>query len=352
VARYTIERLGILMEPSDDPDEAEGVLNPASARGPDGQLYLFPRLVAKGNYSRVGKARVRYSDGSPASVERLGVAFEPEELWETNARTGGVEDPRIVRVPTLDAWLMTYSAYGPLGPRIGLAFSRDLERWERLGPVSFAYEPELRTDLNLYTNKDAVLFPGPVPGPDGAPAYAMLHRPTWDMSWIDPVEGERPPDGVTETRAGIWVSYADAERVQSDIRELTRLSDHREVAVSQQPWESLKIGGGTPPVRTSAGWLTVYHGVAGELVPGTDHQPKVRYCAGVMVHDAEDVSRLVYRSKEPLLEPELPEEREGIVPEVVFPTAIDLRDDGDADVFYGMADSRIGVARLRIVEDG
>ena len=36
------------------PLEVEGALDPAAARGPDRQLYLFPRLVAKGNYSRTG----------------------------------------------------------------------------------------------------------------------------------------------------------------------------------------------------------------------------------------------------------------------------------------------------------
>jgi predicted GH43/DUF377 family glycosyl hydrolase len=53
------------------------------------------------------------------------------------------------------------------------------------------------------------------------------------------------------------------------------------------------------------------------------------------------------RSATPLLEPELVEERDGIVPNVVFPTALELGADGEAYVFYGMADSRIGVARLR-----
>jgi predicted GH43/DUF377 family glycosyl hydrolase len=46
-------------------------------------------------------------------------------------------------------------------------------------------------------------------------------------------------------------------------------------------------------------------------------------------------------------EPETKEEREGRVPNVVFPTAIDVRDGGEADVYYGMADFRIGAARLR-----
>jgi hypothetical protein len=54
----TLRRLGIVMEPqSDDAHEAGGVLNPAVARGPDGQLYLLPRLVATGNYSRIGEVR-------------------------------------------------------------------------------------------------------------------------------------------------------------------------------------------------------------------------------------------------------------------------------------------------------
>ena len=57
---YRLERLGVVMEPlPGDPREVEGVLNPACARSHDGVLYLFPRLVAQGNYSRIGRARVR-----------------------------------------------------------------------------------------------------------------------------------------------------------------------------------------------------------------------------------------------------------------------------------------------------
>ena len=56
-----LRRLGLIMEPEPgNPHEIEGTLNPAAARGPDGHLYLFPRLVAKGNYSRIGVARVKF----------------------------------------------------------------------------------------------------------------------------------------------------------------------------------------------------------------------------------------------------------------------------------------------------
>ena len=64
---FQLQRLGMLMEPEPgNPQEIEGVLNPAAARGPDGKLYLFPRLVAKGNYSRIGIARVKFNEaGDP-----------------------------------------------------------------------------------------------------------------------------------------------------------------------------------------------------------------------------------------------------------------------------------------------
>ena len=85
---FKLKRLGMLMEPEpSNPQEIEGVLNPAAARGPDGELYLFPRLVARGNYSRIGIARVRFNEaGDPAGVERLGIALEPEADYERRCR--------------------------------------------------------------------------------------------------------------------------------------------------------------------------------------------------------------------------------------------------------------------------
>jgi len=344
-----MERIGVLMtaDPA-DPRESWGVLNPASARGRDGVLYLFPRLVADRNVSRVGRARVLFDgDGVPCGVERLGVVLEARESWEKNSLGGGVEDPRITFVPRLDRYVMAYTAYGPLGPRVAAAASRDLLHWERLGPVSYAYDAGLGTDFQLVPNKDAMYFPEPVPGPDGEPSYAMLHRPMWDLSWIRDGEGETLPHGLTDPRPGIWVSYVPAADVEADIGALTHLRDHRLVALPEQAWESLKIGAGTVPLRVREGWLLLFHGVDGQLVRERVLQPKVRYAAGAMILATDDVSRVVARSAEPLLEPEVEGEIDGIVPNVIFPTALEPIDDDEAFVFYGMADSRIGVALLR-----
>jgi len=69
-----------------------------------------------------------------------------------------------------------------------------------------------------------------------------------------------------------------------------------------------------------------------------------------MVLSKEHPQVICYRSSEPVLTPHLPQERRGIIANVVFPTGIDRRDDRGAldrfDVYYGMADYRIGVARL------
>ena len=78
------------------------------------------------------------------------------------------------------------------------------------------------------------------------------------------------------------------------------------------------------------------------------------YSAGVMVLSKEHPQFIRYRSKEPVLAPVLSQERRGIVAKVVFPTGIDRRNDtgspGCFDVYYGMADARIGVARLDLPE--
>jgi predicted GH43/DUF377 family glycosyl hydrolase len=69
-----------------------------------------------------------------------------------------------------------------------------------------------------------------------------------------------------------------------------------------------------------------------------------------MVLSKEHPQMIRYRSAEPVLTPLLPQECRGTVPHVVFPTGIDRRDDlglpNRFDVYYGMADYRIGVARL------
>jgi beta-1,2-mannobiose phosphorylase / 1,2-beta-oligomannan phosphorylase len=345
---YRLTRRGLLMAPDPAiPEEAEGVLNPATAWGPDGELYLFPRVVGAGNRSRVGRARVLLGDdGVPVGVERLGVVLDADRGWEHGTAHGGVEDPRITTVPELGLQVMSYVAFGPLGPRPALAVSRDAAHWERLGPVLFAYDDALDTDLGLFPNKDVVLLPEVVPDPDGRPSFAFLHRPMWELDFARPAEQPPLPAGVTDARASIWISYVPADEARRDPRALTLLRGHRPLAGPEQPWERLKIGAGPAPIRTDEGWLLLYHGVDGRI-SGSSFEPQgaVRYAAGAMLLDPADPSRVLARTAAPLLEPESADETSGTVANVVFPTAIE-RIRGRDFVFYGMADARIGVAEL------
>jgi predicted GH43/DUF377 family glycosyl hydrolase len=340
---FELHRVGPVMEPEpNNPAEAWGVLNPASARH-NGELYLFPREVAEGNYSRIGIARVIFQDGTPTGVERLGHVLEPEEDYERSERShGGVEDPRITYVEPLGRWVMAYVALSQLGPRLALAVSDDLFHWQRLGLLR--YETTGGVDFNHYGNKDGMLFPDVVEDPNGNMCLAILHRPTYLVQGAEGTVALEIPSGVNDERESIWISYMSLDAAKNDIGTLINVYDNELVAVPEQPWEVLKIGGGTPPIRIPQGWLTFYHGVSGSysLDPGV---PKhVCYSAGAMVLDASRPTKIVYRSAEPVLVPEKHHEMHGIVPNVVFPTAIDARDEGRIDVYYGAADSQIAVA--------
>jgi predicted GH43/DUF377 family glycosyl hydrolase len=343
---YQLTRLGVIMTPEPgNPLETEGVLNPGSGRGPDGEVYLLPRLVAAGNVSRIGLAKVVTVDGVPASVQREAVVLEPDRSWERGAANAGVEDPRTTWIEALGLHVMTYVAFGPLGPRTAIATSTDLRTWTRLGPVLFGYDDDLDCDLNLFHNKDTVFFPEPVTAPDGTPSLAVLHRPMWDLGETRPGEGDRPPAGIPDTRHSIWISFVPLAAVQEDLGALAFWRQHRFLAGPQFDFEELKIGGGPAPLRVPEGWLLIHHGVTGELVRAFQQQQNVNYAAGAIILDAERPWRVLTRTSTPLLEPVTEEERSGIVPNVVFPTAIE-EIDGVHYLFYGMADSKIGVARI------
>ena len=311
-----------------NPYERGGVLNPAAVLH-NGVTYLYYRAVAETphNYSRILMATCKSGEDNSIEAVRLGrVALEPEadyELWvdsEGAVRAGGVEDPRITRIG--DTYYMAYTAYGSvdgsLGPRIALARSHDLFAWERmglvsLGPLNVTINGESRRiELALVPNKDAILFPERIGG-----RYCMMHRPMFPNSI-----------GLPQS---IWLSWS---------HDLLHWDDHQLVLSPTLPWESLKVGGGTPPLRTPHGWLTFYHGVEGLA----DTDPNRRYHAGALLLDLDNPARILYQSPQPVLSPQSHDETVGVVSNVVFPTGVVAQADGRIDVYYGMADQAIGLA--------
>ena len=103
-------------------------------------------------------------------------------------------------------------------------------------------------------------------------------------------------------------------------------------------WQSVKIGGGAAPIETSEGWLLIYHGV-------------LTSCSGYVYHfgaallDLDDPQKVIARGSRYLMAPEMPYERYGDVPNVVFPCAtLCDAETGRIAVYYGCADTVTGVA--------
>ncbi len=342
---FLLTRLGVVMRPdAGQEEEQEGATNPATARGRDNQLYLFPRMVDHRNYSRIGIARVLFDheDGIPRGVERLGIALKPAMPYEKGSGegAGGCEDPRVTYVEPLNCYVMTYAAVGPENAHVALAISEDLFTWRRLGLVEFLSDRRETGDLGQYVNKDAVFFPHPVLAPDGLPALAMLHRPIYG--------GQTKPGGVRDSRPSIWISYCPLPEAQQDVQALTRVSQHHVLAYPRAAWEAELIGAGAPPVLTPLGWLLVYHGVGPTTTSAGPEDEMTMYSAGVLILDKNDPRQILFRSSSPILVPETPDEMKGSRPNVVFPTGVDMHDNGLLDIYYGMANQRIGAARLAV----
>jgi predicted GH43/DUF377 family glycosyl hydrolase len=315
--RLTRLTKGPIIEPLKDHWwESKFVFNCASARIKD-KIYILYRAVGdEPNKSYIGLARSK--DGINID-ERLDYpVFRPEEDYEgVNCRdpnlTKGCEDPRAMIIG--DRLYMLYTANSGAISQIALAsigiddfISYDWNAWIRHGPT-----------FPNFPNKDAILFPEKF-----SERFAVYHR-------IDP---------------GIWISY------------LGRLEPpwpsqgHRIIITPRagMMWDGVKIGAGAQPIKTSFGWLIIYHGVDYLRI----------YRLGLILVDLNDPGEVLYRSPNAILEPERDYELgegKGLywVPRVVFTCGAvpaSNKDTLDTDdsilVYYGAADTVIGVARAKI----
>jgi predicted GH43/DUF377 family glycosyl hydrolase len=244
---------------------------------------------------------------------------------------------------------MTYTAFSPVGPRIALAWSKDLLAWKRMGLATFA--PFDGIDFVNVDDKDASLFPVAIPNHRGKMQLGLLHRPLFSGSRPEETVRADASRKIDVRHESIWISYCPMTAEGNDPPRLGVFNSHHRLASPVSRWERLKIGGGAPPILTRHGWLIAYHGVREVLDRGAAGH-HLSYSAGIMVLSKEHPQTILYRSPAPVLSPALPQEREGVVSNVVFPTGIDRRDDlhmpQRLDVYYGMADNCIGVARLDV----
>jgi len=221
----------------------------------------------------------------------------------------GIEDARITHID--DKFYITYVAVSKHGITTGLISTKDFNHFERLGII-------FTTD-----NKDVVLFPEKLNG-----QYIAFHRPL-SASPLDYPE--------------IWMAVSP---------DLLHWGDHRAIMGGNPKWGTMKVGAGTPPIRTEEGWLEIYHG----SYKAKESDTVGVYSAGAALFELNDPAKLIGITERPILVPEMDYEtlrpgseyeETGFLPNIVFPTGIVQQGD-ELFVYCGAADTFTTVIKLSL----
>jgi beta-1,2-mannobiose phosphorylase / 1,2-beta-oligomannan phosphorylase len=282
---------------------------------------LFPQMAADGQLTvqAVARGDSRYDASDPRLVRDLqskdvtltsishirlarssnGLHFKVDDQpWlsaEPPYESFGVEDARVSQIDGV--YYVNYSAVSPYGISTSLAATRDFEGIDRYGVI---LPP---------SNRDVVIFPEKIDR-----QYVCYHRPMPSLLG----------------RLNIWIATSP---------DLRHWGEHRIVLESGGGWESGRVGGGAPPIRTERGWLSIYHAA----------DPNDRYCLGAFLTPLDEPSRVIARSRQPILVPAAPYETNGFFPNVVFTCGALLRGD-ELLVYYGASDDVIALARSPLEE--
>lgn len=280
--------------------QARCVFNPAAIYEND-TVHIVYRAQAMNGTSVFGYASSKDGFHIDENLDHpIYIPREPFEIKTHENGNSGCEDPRITRIG--DRYYMFYTAYdGQNPPRVAMTsisvddFLQKQWNWETPKLIS----------LPGVDDKDACVVKGKKEG-----TYLAFHR--LDVS--------------------IWLQIATS----MDFSEENCLDGKVLAYPREDKWDDEKIGISAPPIETDQGWLLLYHGVS---------KPDKVYKVGAMLLDYNDPFEIIGRSEFPLFEPEMDYEKEGEVPNVVFPCGAVVIEDRLL-IYYGGADKVIGVATM------
>jgi len=283
--------------------ECRAVFNPAAIYL-NGKFRLVYRAMSTDNTSSFGYAETK--DGKTIDYRSNSPIYYPTMPFEQKFIPGGnsgAEDPRIVKIG--ERIYMTYTAFdGKNLPRVALTWISEKDflsrNWNWARPVLIS-APQT-------SNKNTVIFPEKIKG-----KYLFVHR----------------------TGNDIDLAYVDS----LDFDGNTFLDEFRWIQTRKGWWDSVRIGVAAPPIKTEEGWVLIYHGISEDGV----------YRLGAVLLDKDDPEKILSRLVDPLFEPELPWEKEGEIPNVVFPCNAVLKDE-ELFIFYGGADKFVGSAKLKMAD--
>jgi beta-1,4-mannooligosaccharide/beta-1,4-mannosyl-N-acetylglucosamine phosphorylase len=296
-----------ILSPCDVPYDATLVFNPAVVK-------------FQGRYVMVTRNDMGNIVDGCSEAFYMGLAFSDDGVhWTPEPELINVDpshplhfisDPRATVVD--GRFYLTFATFPRMrGTCGGVAVTDDLKNWEVLS-------------VSAPDNRNMVIFPERIDG-----KLWRLERPF--------AAAGRPGD-----RFDTWISASPDGRYWGE----TQLF----MTCDQVPWCNEKIGPGGPPIKTDKGWLSFFHAV--DIDPsrkwGWEKTWTKRYSAGLMLIDLEDPTRIIGMCKTPVLVPEESYETDGYRSNVIFPTAMILEDDGEVKIYYGAADTVIGLATARV----
>lgn len=286
-----------ILSPTNYSWENKLVFNPGAIEYDNKIILLYRAMGIEDEVSRIGIANS--DDGINFVRSQYPMYYggdHPSEIL-------GIEDIRVVKMG--DTYYLVYTAVSPrkLGsfdskfkgnidkkPQIGLSTTQDFLTFMDYDVIIPGIE-----------GKDASLFPEQING-----EYILIYR-----------EGSTKTFLADSTKINYWPQRFF-------------LFENR-----PQFWDSKRVGIGAPPIKTDKGWLLFYHGI----------DDKDIYRLGIIFLDLKDPRKIIYRSPEPIFEPEASYERFGYVSNVVF-TCGAIEKDDKYFVYYGAADQVIGLATV------
>lgn len=304
---FTFEgKTWMIVRVAERPKQVEGVIS-FPILTPDGKMDIVqiakndPELVAddprvityKGNdyLTTLSHLRLVCSDD--------GVKFyEPENypslFGEGALQTFGIEDCRVSLIDK--KYYLTFTAVSENGVGVGM---RTTTNWKDFESHGLILPPH---------NKDCAIFEEKIGG-----KFYALHRPSsvdlgGNYIWL-----AESPDGIH------W-------------------GNHKCILRSREgSWDSQRVGAGAAPIKTSEGWLEIYHGA----------NEKSQYCLGAALLDLKDPSKVLARSKEPLMIPSAEYELTGFFGNVVFTNGHTVSGD-TVTFYYGASDEVVCGAKFSI----
>ena len=230
-----------------------------------------------------------------------GVHFSEQESYPALFGNGylerfGIEDCRVTQLG--DTYFLTYTAVSDSGVGVGLRTTKDWQHFEIGGMILPPH------------NKDCAIFEEKIKG-----KYYCLHRPS------------------SKEIGGNYIWLAESS-------DGLQWGNHQ-CLIKSRPgmWDSARVGAGAAPIRTERGWLEIYHGANAE------HQ----YCLGAFLMDIHDPSKVIARTKDPIMVPTEAYELSGFFGYVVF-TNGHILDDDRLTIYYGAADEFVCGAHFSIKE--